>query len=216
MRGHGHRRAEPDATNGAEGACSAPHRAVEIKKRACGRRREPSAFDEADVAGARAAYLARHARARYWVDFDDFAFWRLDVSDVYFVGGFAAMDWIEAREYTRARPDPLADVAGGIVEHMNKDHADALVAYSKRSPDGENTILTVVNLDPHHVQAGWLELDAAALGIGEDEAFQVHDLLGGGRYLWRGRRNYVELDPRGFRSGSLNVFQPSGASLSGD
>ena len=35
-----------------------------------------------------------------------------------------------------------------------------------------------------------------ALGLPVDEPYQVHDLLGGGRYLWHGARNYVELDPR--------------------
>ena len=86
---------------------------------------------EPDTDEARAAYLQRHARARYWVDFDDFAFWRLDVADVYFVGGFAAMDWVTAEAYAAARPDPLADAAGGIVEHMNRDHRDALMAYAR-------------------------------------------------------------------------------------
>ena len=89
----------------------------------------PVASGERDA--ARAAYLARHENARYWVDFDDFAFWRLDVSDLYFVGGFAAMDWIEAPVYAGAAPDPLADVAGGIITHMNADHADALVSYAR-------------------------------------------------------------------------------------
>ena len=82
-------------------------------------------------AAARAAYLARHDNARYWVDFDDFGFWRLDVVDVYVVGGFAAMDWVDAPAYAAARPDPLADVAGAIVGHMNQDHADALVTYAR-------------------------------------------------------------------------------------
>ncbi|HYE93528.1 MAG TPA: DUF2470 domain-containing protein [Terriglobales bacterium] len=85
----------------------------------------------ADIAAAREAYLARHENARYWVDFDDFAFWRLDVTDVYFVGGFAAMDWVEAPAYGDAAPDPLADAAGGIIGHMNTDHADALVTYAR-------------------------------------------------------------------------------------
>src|SRR5438132_6084774 len=48
---------------------------------------------------ARGAYLARHERAAYWVDFEDFAFWRLEVVDLYFVGGFAAMDWVSAADY---------------------------------------------------------------------------------------------------------------------
>ncbi len=55
----------------------------------------------------------------------------------------------------------------------------------------------VVNLDPHHTQAGWL--DAAARrssGSPAGEPYQVHDLLDGARYLWHGARNYVELDPQ--------------------
>jgi putative heme iron utilization protein len=80
---------------------------------------------------ARDAYLARHPNAVHWVDFDDFAFWRLDVADVYFVGGFGAMDWLAVPGYEAARPDPLADAAPGIIEHMNRDHADALVLYAR-------------------------------------------------------------------------------------
>lgn len=80
---------------------------------------------------ARAAYLARHPSAVHWVDFDDFAFWRLDVGDLYFVGGFGAMDWLTVAGYEAARPDPLADAAPGIIEHMNRDHADALVLYAR-------------------------------------------------------------------------------------
>jgi heme iron utilization protein len=79
----------------------------------------------------REAYLARHSQAAYWVDFDDFAFWRLEVRDIYFVGGFAAMDWVSAADYSAAQPDPLADAAGGILEHMNRDHADALIDYAR-------------------------------------------------------------------------------------
>jgi putative heme iron utilization protein len=98
-------------------------------------------------AAARAAYLARHENARYWVDFDDFAFWRLDVTDVYFVGGFAAMDWVTAAGYAEAEPDPLADVAGGIVTHMNQDHADALVAYARAfgGVEADEAVMTSVD-----------------------------------------------------------------------
>jgi heme oxygenase (biliverdin-IX-beta and delta-forming) len=84
-----------------------------------------------DVAAARPAYLAAHPNAAYWVDFEDFSFWRLEVRDIYFVGGFAAMGWVEAVDFGSARPDPLAEVAEGIMEHMNRDHADALLAYAR-------------------------------------------------------------------------------------
>jgi putative heme iron utilization protein len=85
----------------------------------------------ADTPAARGAYLTRHERARYWADFDDFSLWRMNVADLYFVGGFAAMDWVTAVEYRAARPDPLADVAAGIIEHLNGDHADALIEYAR-------------------------------------------------------------------------------------
>jgi len=70
-----------------------------------------------------------------------------------------------------------------------------LIAYAKRSADATNTIVAVVNLDPHHVQSGWIDLDLARFGIAPDDTFQMHDLLSGARYLWHGARNFVRLDP---------------------
>jgi len=110
---------------------------------------EVAAVPPADLAAARGAYLAAHANAAYWVDFQDFAFHRLEVLDVYYVGGFAAMDWISAAEYLAARPDPLADVAASIMEHMNRDHADALLVYAHvlaRSTAEEATMVSVDRL----------------------------------------------------------------------
>jgi hypothetical protein len=99
-------------------------------------------------AEARVAYLACHPNAAYWVDFEDFAFHRLEVADLYFVGGFAAMDWIDAAAYRAARVDPLADVAAGILEHMNRDHPDALVVYARAlggAPDAESATMVAVD-----------------------------------------------------------------------
>ncbi len=72
---------------------------------------------------------------------------------------------------------------------------DALLCYSKCSEDGENCVLCVANLDVHHMQSGWLELDLEALGLDAARPFQAHDLLSGARFLWQGPRNYVALDP---------------------
>jgi starch synthase (maltosyl-transferring) len=71
---------------------------------------------------------------------------------------------------------------------------EALICYAKLAEGSDNAVLVVVNLDPHHRQAGWVSLDLAVLGLA-DRAFQVHDLLTGARYLWNGARNFVELDP---------------------
>ncbi|MGK6310067.1 alpha-1,4-glucan--maltose-1-phosphate maltosyltransferase [Variovorax sp. DT-64] len=70
-----------------------------------------------------------------------------------------------------------------------------LLAYAKRSPDGSNVIVTVVNLDPHNVQSGWLDLDLDFVGCEPAQSFQVHDLLSNQRYLWQGSRHFVRLDP---------------------
>ena len=77
----------------------------------------------------RGAYLERHPSSKYWIDFSDFSFFRLDVSELYFVGGFGVMGWVGADDYRAAEPDPLAPFAAGILEHMNADHADALLLY---------------------------------------------------------------------------------------
>ncbi len=71
---------------------------------------------------------------------------------------------------------------------------DQLIAYSKHD-DGHDLVLTVVNLDPHHTQSGWIELPLEELGIDAAEPYRVHDLLGDGRYVWHGARNFVELNP---------------------
>jgi starch synthase (maltosyl-transferring) len=80
----------------------------------------------------------------------------------------------------------------GLKFHVTDN--DTLLAYSKTKADGDS-VLVVANVDPHHTQAGWLQLDLQALGLPESGPFQVHDLLSGARFLWQGPRNYVSLDP---------------------
>jgi heme iron utilization protein len=60
-------------------------------------------------------YLSRHEKAKVWQDYTDFAYFRLQVSAVYFIGGFGVMGWISAEEYGGALPDPLAK--GGSRNH---------------------------------------------------------------------------------------------------
>lgn len=71
---------------------------------------------------------------------------------------------------------------------------EQIIAYSKRDDGGQDFILTVVNLDPHHVQRGWVTLPLEQWGFAA--AYQVHELLTDARYLWSGPRNFVELDPQ--------------------
>ena len=84
-----------------------------------------------EVAGVRELYLARYPNSKNWVDFEDFSFYRMEVIDVYYVGGFGVMGWVSATEYDRGKADPLADDAAGIVRHMNADHADSLILLAR-------------------------------------------------------------------------------------
>jgi starch synthase (maltosyl-transferring) len=72
---------------------------------------------------------------------------------------------------------------------------EELIAYGRASEDLRELVIVVVNLDPHHKRSGWVELPLRELGLDETHPFQMHDLLGGGRHLWHGPRNYVSLDP---------------------
>jgi starch synthase (maltosyl-transferring) len=114
----------------------------------------------------------------------------------------------QLRTWDLKRPDSLAPLVRKMNQirrdnralhdndtlHFHPIDNEALIAYSKRGPDG--AVLVIVSLDPVHTHSGFVDLDAAALGVHPDETFQVHDLLGEARYRWRAGRNYVQLDPR--------------------
>ena len=72
---------------------------------------------------------------------------------------------------------------------------ESLIAYTKSTTDLADVVLTVVNLDPHHTQAGMVTLPLKDLGLDTDKSYQAHELLSGARYMWNGARNYVEINP---------------------
>ncbi|MFJ4201424.1 alpha amylase C-terminal domain-containing protein, partial [Streptomyces sviceus] len=76
--------------------------------------------------------------------------------------------------------------------HFHHADKDEVIAYSKRS--GSNTVLVVVNLDPHHTQEATVSLDMPQLGLEWHESLSVHDELTGETYHWS-RNNYVRLEP---------------------
>jgi len=102
---------------------------------------------EPEVAEARKLYLARYANSKYWIDFEDFSFYRMEVVDVYYVGGFGVMGWVSASEYDRSQRDPLADSMGEIIQHMNADHKDALVLLAREFAHIESQEATMTSVD---------------------------------------------------------------------
>ena len=112
--------AEPHSPGGdplASGRVTLLGRAVEI--------------DDAGREAAKSIHLAGNPHASGYVDYGDFAFWRLEVEAVRFVGGYGRMSWVDAPAWTAARPDPVATFATGAVAHLNADHADALLLMAR-------------------------------------------------------------------------------------
>ena len=104
-------------------------------------------ISEPDIVEARELYLDRYADSRYWIDFEDFSLYRMEVIDVYYIGGFGVMGWVSASEYEQSKPDPLADTAGGIIQHMNNDHKDALILLARVFAGIESLEATMTSVD---------------------------------------------------------------------
>jgi len=104
---------------------------------------------------------------------------------------------------TIRREYPALQTNEGLRFHTTGN--DQLICYSKGGRDSDTAIVTVVNLDPHNTQSGWIHLAPADVGVVEGDMFQVHDLLSGARYLWHGDDHYVELDPHAMPAHILAV-----------
>jgi heme iron utilization protein len=115
---------------------------------------DASPIAAAEAWEARRFYLERHENSKYWVDFDDFSFFAMNVVDVYYVGGFGVMGWITTQEYSQAHPDPLADAAAGILQHMNADHQDALILLARvfAGTEAQEAVMTSVDRLGFHVR----------------------------------------------------------------
>ena len=116
----------------------------------------------------------------------------------------------EIKDWDIERPDSLKDLIARVNRIRRENPAlqsdrnlmfhqvdnDQLLCFSKQTDDRSNIILVVVNLDPHHIHTGWLDISLEPLGLEPHQPFQVHDLLGDARFLWHGSRNYVEINPQ--------------------
>jgi starch synthase (maltosyl-transferring) len=77
---------------------------------------------------------------------------------------------------------------------------DQILAFLKSSPPGDESersddLIVIANLDPQRMHECMIHVPLEKLGLGEEEQFEVEDLLTGIRHTWRGRRNYVRIDP---------------------
>ncbi len=80
------------------------------------------------------------------------------------------------------------------IQFHPSDNAE-IIAYSKRSDAGDDTVLTVVTLDPLEAQESLVHLDLAALGLPADRPYPVRDELSGDTFVWHGPTAFVRLEP---------------------
>ncbi|MFO0958067.1 MAG: alpha-1,4-glucan--maltose-1-phosphate maltosyltransferase [Isosphaeraceae bacterium] len=113
----------------------------------------------------------------------------------------------QVRFWERDQPHSLADFIARINAIRKGNRAlqsdrnvrfvpvenDQIIAYLRTDEESGNQLLVVVSLDPHYSQSGWVHLPDAELGL--DDSYQVHDLIGDGRFLWRRGGNFVRLEP---------------------
>jgi len=111
--------------------------------------------------------------------------------------GRTAADRERARRAARIRGNMAKDipVGGALGAQALGTMSAAQAPASRQGGEPARDLLVVVTLDPVRVQETMVHVPLDELGIREDEPYVVVDLLTGARYTWRGRRNYVRLDP---------------------
>jgi starch synthase (maltosyl-transferring) len=95
---------------------------------------------------------------------------------------------------TVRRNHPALQLLRNLQVHNAED--DSIVVFSKSTStdEGEDVVIVVVNVDPHNTRETTVHLDLAALGMGWEDRFVVHDEVTGEDWTW-GAHNYVRLDP---------------------
>ena len=117
------------------------------------------------------AYFTRFPEARAHLSAHGFSPYVLRVERVRWIAGFGSMGWVERDRWEAvpaAASDPLAPHEGAILEHVNRDHADALLVLARRhgAPDAASARMTAVN------SAGFV-LHAVPAGGGASRHVQV-------------------------------------------
>lgn len=105
-----------------------------------------------------------------------------------------SLEGLISRVNTIRRANPALQLYDNLRFYTSGSN-DNIMVYGKATPDGQNRILVVVNLDPFNAQDTWVGVPYWEWGFGGDEPYQVHDLLTGDTFIWRGEYNYVRLDP---------------------
>jgi starch synthase (maltosyl-transferring) len=106
------------------------------------------------------------------------------------------------------RDHPALQQLRNLTVHSSEDDSILVFSKSDTAPDGtEDTVIAVVNVDPHGTRETTVHLNMPALGMDWFEQFSVHDEITGETWTW-GERNYVRLDPYYEPAHILTVRRP--------
>jgi len=133
-------------------------------------------------------HVARHPGSEEYLDSEKYQLraWNLNQTP-------NITDFIRLLNRIRAANTALQQNRNTTIHGADNDN---IFVFSKRSDEHDNFILVVANLNTEHTQAAMVELDLDALDLDPQRHFHIHDLVDDARYIWRGRRNYVELNPK--------------------
>jgi hypothetical protein len=108
------------------------------------------AIVRSDDAALRRRFLSRHPSAAGYVDFTDFAFWRIEVTGAHLVAGFGRIVEVTPVDLLTRIDDAAALLAAeeGALAHMNADHADAIELYATRLIGAPAGRWCMVGIDP--------------------------------------------------------------------
>lgn len=113
------------------------------------------------------AHVAAIPGARLYAGWEDFSLWILEVERVRWVGGFAQMDTISREDYRAAEPDPTQPIAAKAIEHLNKSHADGLLAIARELAGARGAVAAVcTGVDRYGI-------DLSCTGAGQAAAARV-------------------------------------------
>jgi starch synthase (maltosyl-transferring) len=79
---------------------------------------------------------------------------------------------------------------------FHRADSDSILFYGKMTADGANVVFVAVNLDPFESHETTIEFPLGEMKIGDDDAYEAEELLGGERHLWRGAQQRIRLDPQ--------------------
>ena len=97
-----------------------------------------------------ARFCARHPSSKHYAQFKDFNFYRVEMEQFHYVGGFAAALWLSRTEF-EVDADAAAAMAvceASVIAHMNADHADAIRLYANKLLAKRGKAWKMVGIDP--------------------------------------------------------------------